>query len=102
MNVFHRDSLGNYEPTEKDRKFRCDLSTWFIFTIGEVDEAYKDIAFSLTKIKSGNWLLGVHVSDVTFFLSEGSALDLESWQRAKNVTFPSGETQSILPTILVK
>ncbi len=66
-------------PKRKD--FR---STWTI-TIDPFDAKDFDDAISLKKLKDGNWELGVHIADVSHYVTPGSVLDGEAFERATSV-----------------
>ena len=42
---------------------------------------------SLEKDGRGRWVLGVHIADVSHYVTQGSALDLEAWERGTSVYF---------------
>lgn len=66
---------------------RRDLTSLLTITIDPVDARDFDDAISLEK-KPGFWTLWVHIADVTAFVPEGGALDLEAQRRATSVYLP--------------
>jgi len=66
-------------------KNRLDLRDTFIFTIDPEDAKDFDDAVSLEHTASGNYLLGVHIADVSAFVPIGSATDLEALKRGSSV-----------------
>lgn len=64
---------------------RLDLRDHLIFTVDPFDAKDFDDAVHLTKLKSGNYELGVHIADVSHYVRENSALDIEAWQRGTSV-----------------
>jgi len=67
---------------------RMDLTGETIITIDPEDARDFDDAISLQRLGSGNWLLGVHIADVTHFVRPKTALDREARQRATSVYLP--------------
>jgi ribonuclease R len=65
----------------KRRNFR-DVPT---FTIDPADARDFDDALSLQKLDNGNWEVGIHIADVTYYVGEGSILEEEARQRATSV-----------------
>uniref|UniRef100_A0A336M229 CSON008101 protein n=1 Tax=Culicoides sonorensis TaxID=179676 RepID=A0A336M229_CULSO len=61
-------------PEEEFAK-RKDLRNMTIFTIDPLTARDLDDALSCRKLENGNYEIGVHISDVSFFLKEGSDLD---------------------------
>ncbi|GGK23687.1 ribonuclease R [Caldalkalibacillus thermarum] len=71
------------DPAEIER--RRDLRHETIVTIDGEDAKDLDDAISLKKNKEGNYLLGVHIADVSYYVKEGSALDEEAFRRGNSV-----------------
>lgn len=69
------------EEIAKRRDFR-DVTT---FTIDPFDAKDFDDALSIQKLENDNWEIGVHIADVSFYVQEGSIVDLEAQQRATSV-----------------
>ncbi|MBX5467863.1 MAG: ribonuclease R [Firmicutes bacterium] len=67
-----------------DRRGRVDLSDRLVVTIDGSDAKDLDDAISLERRGSG-YLLGVHIADVSYYVPEGSALDLEARQRGTSI-----------------
>ena len=68
-------------PSAKDIKDRHDLRNEMIFTIDGDDTKDIDDGISCKKLKNGNYELGVHIADVSFYIPENSALDIEARSR---------------------
>jgi ribonuclease R len=75
---------------------RVDLRDRNIVTIdGETAKDFDD-AVEVQALPNGNYLLGVHIADVAHYVTEGSALDAEAFERATSVYFP-GRAIAMLP-----
>ncbi len=73
---------------------RQDFTSELIVTIDPADARDHDDAVSLTRDeKTGHWLLGVHIADVSHFAPLGSELDREARRRGTSVYLP----QRVLP-----
>jgi ribonuclease R len=64
---------------------RLDLRNEMIFTIDPVDAKDFDDAVSLKRLENGNYQLGVHIADVSHFVSEGSLIDKEAFLRGTSI-----------------
>lgn len=84
------DEANKYpdKVTAKEIEEREDLREKIIFTIDGDDSQDFDDAVSLEILKDGNYLLGVHIADVTHYVKEGSPLDKEALKRGTSVYFP--------------
>ena len=64
---------------------RLDLRKKFIFTCDPASARDFDDALSLETDKKGNRVLGVHIADVSHFVTPGSPLDKEAYRRSTSV-----------------
>lgn len=64
---------------------RRDIRNLLTFTIDPFDAKDFDDALSIQKNEAGYWEVGVHIADVSHYVEEGSALDLEARYRGNSV-----------------
>jgi len=64
---------------------RLDLRDKLVFTVDPEDAKDFDDAVSLGRLPNGNRLLGVHIADVTHFVTAKSAVDREALRRGTSV-----------------
>ena len=70
--------------SEESLDGRLDIRDWQTVTIDGEDAKDLDDAITLTK-EGDNYCLGVHIADVTHYVKEGSALDIEALKRGTSV-----------------
>lgn len=71
--------------TEKDYKERRDFRDITTFTIDPTDAKDFDDALSIQKLDNGNWEIGVHIADVTHYVTPESIVEKEAFERATSV-----------------
>lgn len=84
--------------TTEEQQRRIDLTGECIYTIDPSDAKDHDDAISISKTVRG-YRLGVHIADVSFYVPEGSALDIEALKRGNSVYLP-GMVIPMLPEVL--
>lgn len=82
--IMHQVENVSNEVSEADMAGRRDLRGVQMVTIDGEDAKDLDDAVSLTK-EGGQYLLGVHIADVTNYVQENSALDWEARERGTSV-----------------
>src|SRR5690606_14971756 len=70
---------------KKEIARRRDFREITTFTIDPVDAKDFDDALSLKKLENGNWEVGVHIADVSYYVTPGSTIDEEAYKRATSV-----------------
>ena len=70
---------------EEISKNRRDFRQVPTFTIDPADAKDFDDALSLQQLENGNWEVGVHIADVSHYLTPSSILDDEAIERATSV-----------------
>lgn len=71
--------------TAKDLIGRVDLRQETTITIDGADAKDLDDAIHIKLLDNGNYELGVHIADVSYYVTEGSALDKEAVRRGTSV-----------------
>ncbi len=85
-----------YEVSSVEKKGRKDLTDKQIFTIDGDDTKDIDDAISLEILKNGNYLLGVHIADVSNYVTENSYIGKEALERGTSV-YLGGRVIPMLP-----
>lgn len=71
--------------TKEEIAKREDFRATTTFTIDPKDAKDFDDALSIKKLSNGNWEIGVHIADVTHYVTSGGIIDEEAVNRATSV-----------------
>ena len=78
------EALPN-EVSIEEMKDRRDLRDHIIFTIDGDDTKDIDDAIEINKLENGNYELGVHIADVSYYVRENTEIDKEAYDRGTSV-----------------
>ncbi|MBR4847829.1 MAG: ribonuclease R [Bacteroidaceae bacterium] len=73
------------EITAEEIAKRADFRNVTTFTIDPVDAKDFDDALSIRPVGEGLWEIGVHIADVSHYVTEGSIIDKEAFKRATSI-----------------
>ena len=73
------------EITQEEIDKREDFRSIFTCTIDPHDAKDFDDALSIRKLDNGLWEVGVHIADVSHYVTEGSIIDKEAVKRATSI-----------------
>ncbi|WP_140938555.1 ribonuclease R [Sphingobacterium lumbrici] len=73
------------EITKEEIAKRRDFRNTLTFTIDPADAKDFDDAISFQTLENGNYEIGVHIADVSHYVTPDSALDKEAFERATSV-----------------
>jgi ribonuclease R len=74
-----------FEIPEEEYNKRRDFREVTTFTIDPADAKDFDDALSLQKLENGNWEVGIHIADVTHYVTPNSLMEAEAQSRATSV-----------------
>ena len=94
-NVLEQANNVPEEIDPADLKDRRDLRDEKIVTIDGADAKDLDDAVQVVKLEDGTYKLGVHIADVSHYVTEGSAIDREGYDRATSIYL----TDRVIPMI---
>lgn len=83
--VEHAADKISEKITSNDLKGRKDFRDTLTFTIDPTDAKDFDDALSFRKLESGNYEVGVHIADVSYYVKPGSPVDKEAQERGTSV-----------------
>ena len=86
------------ELTQEDLKGREDYRNEITYTIDGEDSKDLDDAIHVKKLSNGHFELGVHIADVSHYVTEGSSLNEEAYARATSVYV----TDRVVPMLPVR
>ena len=89
----------NDEITPEEIAKRLDMRDVTTFTIDPADAKDFDDAISVRKLQNGNFEIGIHIADVTYYVLPDSIIDKESYKRSTSV-YLVDRTVPMLPEYL--
>ncbi|MCG2417493.1 ribonuclease R [Aequorivita sp. F47161] len=95
------DFANKIDTSIKDSeiKKRRDMRDSLTFTIDPKDAKDFDDALSFEKLENGNYEIGIHIADVSHYVTPGNELDDEAYERATSV-YLVDRVVPMLPEIL--
>jgi len=84
---------------ESEIKKRRDMRETLTFTIDPKDAKDFDDALSFERLENGNYEIGIHIADVSHYVTPGNELDDEAYERATSV-YLVDRVVPMLPEIL--
>jgi ribonuclease R len=84
------EAAGHREPGAAERRGREDLRAERSYTIDPEDARDHDDALSCRRLEGGRFQVGIHIADVTHYVTEGGLLDREARARGTSTYLPGG------------
>ncbi len=97
--LMEAQKLKDIGITKEEEKNRKDMRETLTFTIDPHDAKDFDDAISYREISKGVYEIGVHIADVSHYVTPGSALDKDAYKRGTSV-YLVDRTIPMLPEIL--
>lgn len=80
-----REKYGDWQIPAEEYEKRMDCRDMRIFSIDPPTARDLDDALSVEKLPNGNYKVGVHIADVTYFVKPGDPIDDEARKRCTSV-----------------
>ena len=90
----------NYQLDDEVYQSRVDLRSSWSFTIDNTLAKDTTCAFSIDEAGDGSYQIGVHISDISYFVPKDSSVDVEARNRGVTMYPHSGEPAHMLPSKL--
>jgi len=84
-NVIRESESVSETISRDDLNKRLDYRDKVVFTIDPVDAKDFDDALSIEKLENGNYQVGIHIADVSNYVTADCALDVEAFKRGNSV-----------------
>lgn len=94
-----RAAAVEQEVDQKEAAKRKDLRKEIIITIDGEDAKDLDDAITVKKLPNGNYFLGVYIADVSHYVQEGDAIDVEAFERSTSI-YLADRVIPMLPKLL--
>lgn len=91
--------LAEPKDLPEEAKRRRDFRQILTFTIDPIDAKDFDDALSFRALPDGNYEIGIHIADVSHYVTAGTALDIEARKRATSI-YLVDRTIPMLPEVL--
>ncbi|MCK9612418.1 MAG: ribonuclease R [Bacteroidales bacterium] len=98
-NVEREAEMLPVKITAEEISRRHDFRNVFTITIDPEDAKDFDDAISLKTFENGNWQVGVHIADVSYYVKENSLIDKEAYRRGTSV-YLADRVVPMLPEVL--
>lgn len=79
------DKISRRGIRPEDLHGREDFRDRLVVTIDPADARDHDDAISVRMLEDGDYEIGIHIADVSWYVKPGSAIDREAWERATSV-----------------